>query len=117
VGGMFSCVHTGIESLQGAPSWVGGNFICWNTKIKSLHNIHKQIKHIDDTLFMSSLVKSHILGVMFITGLKSISYTADATKSQKQAAVIINKHLAGDRNIHLAQEELIEGGLSEFAKL
>ena len=91
-------------------------FFCSDTKITSLHNIHKQIKHIGSTFYISNTVRSHILGVMFIKGLQRIKFHSGNTE-QEQVASIINKHLGGDRNIHNAQEQLIEGGLSEYAKL
>jgi len=95
---------------------VGGYFNCVETKIKSLHDIHKEIKHIGCRLLIPDTVTSHILGVMFIKGLLEIEIQNDNIE-QKQVERIINKHLAGDRNVHLAQEELLEGGLAEFAKL
>jgi len=116
VGGGFSCWGTDITSLEQGPSYVGGNLSCWNTQITSLHNIHKQIKHIGRMLSLSNTIKSHILGVMFIKGLQKIEFYNGNTE-QKQAISIINKHFAENRNVHLAQEKLIEAGLSEFAKL
>jgi len=116
VGRDFYCSQTKIKSLEGGPSYVGGELLCWNTKIASLHNIHKQIKHIGRRLFISNTVKSHILGVMFIKGLDKIQIN-NGNIEQKQVENIINKHLAGDRNVHDAQEELIEAGLKEYAKL
>ena len=117
VGGNFSCWGTGITSLQQGPSWVGGHFHCPDTPhLASLHNIYKQVKHIGRQLYLSNKVKSHILGVMFIKGLQSIVFHL-GNAEQKQVEKIIDKHLAGDINIHFAQEELLEGGLSEFAKL
>ena len=138
--GYFSCSSTKITSLEQGPSWVGGDFYCWNTKITSLeggpsyvgddfdcsgtnvtslHNIHKQIKHIGGTFYISNTVRSYILGVMLIKGLQRIQFYNSNIEQVQVAAIIaiINKHLAGDRNVHLAQEELIEAGLSEFAKL
>jgi len=115
VGGNFYCSYTKITSLEGAPSYVGGIFSCYQTNITSLHNIHKQIKHIGSRLLLPD-IKSHIIGVIFIKGLQGIEFSPDNTE-QKQVAAIVNKHLAGNRNIHLAQEELIEAGLAEFAKL
>jgi len=116
VGGDFDCSQTKITSLQGGPSYVGGELLCYQTKITSLHDIHKQIEFIGRRLFISNTVKSHILGVMFIKGLDKIQIN-NGNAEQKHVAAIINKHLAGDRNIHFAQEELLEAGLSEFAKL
>jgi len=116
VGDYFYCGNTDITSLKQGPSWVGSNFYCSDTKITSLHNIHKEIKYIGGQLYLSNTVKSHIIGVVFIKGLQRIEFHLGNTE-QKQVENIINKYLIGDRNVHLAQEELIECGLSEFAKL
>jgi len=116
VSGVFYCWNTNITSLRGAPSYVGDDFDCSGTKITSLHNIHKQIKHIGGTFYISNTVRSHILGVMFIKGLQRIELYNSNTE-QKQVEKIINEHLAGNRNVHDAQEELLEAGLKEYAKL
>jgi len=116
VGGYFNCWNTKITSLEGGPSYVGGKLDCSGTNITSLHNIHKEIKHIGNRLLLPDTIKSHILGVMFIKGLLEIRIHGGNIE-QVQAEQIINKHLKGDRNIHLAQEELLEAGLKEFAKL
>ncbi|MGI0076581.1 MAG: hypothetical protein ACREAU_04140 [Nitrosopumilaceae archaeon] len=116
VGGYFDCSETNITSLEGAPSYVGSYFACHDTKITSFHNIHKQIKHIGGILTIDSAVKSHIMGLMLIKNLK-IEISGVKNKQLKQAIAIMNKHLAGRRNIHDCQEELIEAGLSEYAKL
>jgi len=120
VGGDFDCSYTSIESLEGGPSWVGKDFDCHYTEIPSLHNVHKQIEFIGGILHLP-VIDSHILGVMFIKGLKEISISeivyTDRNSKVIQVIKIINKHLGGDRNIHDAQEQLIEAGLAEFAKL
>jgi len=116
VGGDFSCYQTDIPSLEGGPNYVGGKLYCWGTRIPSLHNIHKQIKHIGGQLYLSNKVKSHILGVVFIKGLLEIRIHGGNIE-QDQVENIINKHLAGDRNVHDAQEELLEARLEEYAKL
>lgn len=116
VDGNFNCYMIDIKSLEGAPSYVGGNFNCSYTKITSLQNIHKQVKHIGDRFILSTTVKSHILGVMLIKGLREVVFP-QGNKDQMQVASIINKHLKGDRNVHDVQQELIDAGLSDYAKL
>ncbi|MGI0076851.1 MAG: hypothetical protein ACREAU_05545, partial [Nitrosopumilaceae archaeon] len=116
VGGWFNCADTDITSLEGAPSQVGSNFISYKTNITSLHNIHKQIKHIGNKFYLSKTTNSNVIGVMFIRGLKSIEFH-QRSEEQKQVENIINRHLKRDRNIHDCQEELIEAGLSEYAKI
>lgn len=118
VGGTFICDRNPLKSLEYAPIHVVGGFSVVGTPLKSFHNIHKYIKYIGATLRFGAEIKSHFLGVMFIRGLKSISGDGIGLDSkQKQAIDIINKHLADKRNPHDVQEELIEAGLSEYAKL
>lgn len=117
VGSHFYCSRTNINSLEGAPSYVGGDIDCYNTFLPSLHNIHKQIKHIGEGLYLPDRVKSHILGVMYIKKLRWI-VIVNGDREQEQATTIINKHLNnGRRSVHEAQEELLEAGLTEYAKL
>lgn len=115
VGGSFSCASTEIDSLEGAPNYVGGDFDFYDTKITSLHNVHKYIKHIGGELHLNSKIRSHMLGIMFIKGLKKIAYPISAP-NQNLVESIFNKHLPGG-NPHDVQEALIEAGLPEYAKI
>jgi hypothetical protein len=56
-------------------------------------------------------ITSHILGVLLIEGCELI--ILDYPKVHN----IINKHLKGDRDVFACQEELIEAGFDEYAKL
>lgn len=108
----FHCSYKGIESLEGAPSIVNGTVVCFDNKLKSLHNIHKIFKHISGGAeFRKNPIKSHILGLIMIDGLRYV--TLDSWELQS----IINKHLSGDRDVFACQEELIEAGFEEFAQL
>ncbi len=108
----FHCSFKGIESLEGAPSIVNGNVVCYENKLKSLHNIHKIFKHISGSAeFRHNPIKSHILGLIMIDGLKTV--LLDSWELQS----IINKHLSGNRDVFACQEELIENGFEEFAQL
>lgn len=118
VHGDFHCGNTNITSLEGAPEYVGGWFNCCATKITSLHNIHKQIKFIGDDFYLCSTIKSNIIGIMLIKGIKMIEFVnSDDNIEQKMVETIINKHLRGDRNVHDCQEELLEAGLRNYARL
>lgn len=130
VGEDYDCSWTGIVSLAGAPSKVGGGFnidrplitsleglqkVITETEIASLHDIHKQVKHIGRNLYLPRTVKSHVLGVFRIEGLRQVEFRV-AHKEQKEVASIINKYLP-TRDIHQAQEDLIEAGLKNYARL
>lgn len=118
----FYCNFTNITSLKGAPSYVGGYFHCAYTNIESLHNVHKIIKYIGGRFILSNTIKSHMLGIMYIKGLVGIELYEQHihpafAQEHSQLETIFNKHLEGKRNVHDCQEELLEAGLGEFAKL
>ena len=116
VGGNFSCYHNKLTSLEGSPKEVGGNFDCSCNKLTSLRNIHKHVKKmIGEANFEDNNIKSCVLGLLLIDGLTVVLL------KNKKVQKIINKHLKGDRkgdrDIFACQEELIEHGYDEFAKL
>ena len=112
VAGDFFCSNNKLTSLQGAPQSVGGDFYCGNNKLTSLHDIHKQIKSIKGTFYCDDdKIKSHILGLLLIKDLKELD-------GIKEVENIINKHLvAGDHDVHMCQEDLIQAGFPEMARL
>jgi hypothetical protein len=73
VGGIFACSNNQLTSLEGAPSSVGGIFACSNNQLTSLKDIHRQIKKINGYFYCDeNPIKSHVLGLLLIDGLKSI---------------------------------------------
>lgn len=120
VGTYFNCSENKLKSLDGISSRIGLDLHAYNNKIESLHNIHKQIKYIGrNAYFQDNPIKSHVLGLLLIDGLKRIWFVNSYNKENKLFKVeeIINKHLAGDRDIFACQEELIEAGFDEYAQL
>jgi hypothetical protein len=116
VGGNFDCSYNNLTSLEGSPKEVGGNFDCSCNKLTSLRNIHKHVKKmIGEANFEDNNIKSCVLGLLLIDGLTVVLL------KNKKVQKIINKHLKGDRkgdrDIFACQEELIEHGYDEFAKL
>ena len=112
VGGAFLCSSNKLTSLEGISPIIGLQLSCIANKLTSLHNIHKQIKHIGGYVsFENNPIKSHVLGLLLIDGLTKV--WLENTIVQK----IINKHLAGDRDVFACQEELIEAGLEDYAQL
>jgi hypothetical protein len=113
VGKQYSCSYNKLESLEGIASIIAaGNLSARNNKLKSLEGIHKHIKILNGAAnFLGNPISSHVLGVMRIKGLTSIFLDND------EVTTILNKHLKGDRDIFACQEELIDVGFEEFAKL
>ena len=91
---------------------VGGHFYCNSNQLTSLVGIHKLIKKIDGRFNISfNPIREGGIGLLLIDGLKEI-------KSNHPALDIINKYVSrGKMGILACQEELIEAGYEEFAKL
>ena len=113
VGGGFYCSSNELTSLKGAPSHVGGGFYCYNNKLTSLKDVHKHITEIKGIFYaIRNPIKSHVLGLLLIKGVTEVHL------DNKQVAEILNRHLGkGRAGMLMAQEELIEAGLEEFAQL
>lgn len=108
----FYCQVNKLSTLEGAPSYIGDLFNCFNNNLTSLHNIHKQIKYIGGiAIFEKNPITSHVLGLLMIERLENIRIDNQVVQG------ILNKHLEGDRDVFACQEELIEAGFEDFAKL
>jgi hypothetical protein len=102
-----------LSSLEGAPQQIGGKlYLQALPNLKSLQNIHKSIKQINGVIDLTGTpIQSNVLGLLMIKKLPSVKM------DNKKVMEIINKHLAADRDIHQCQEELLEAGLANFARL
>lgn len=116
-----------LRSLEFAPELIGNYFkFTDNPRLKSLHNIHKIIRRIGGHVGMAHTIESNILGLLKINGLKHIntSYTKSHSSPGEEintanifkAIDIVNKYLH-TKDIHSCQEELLEAGLKEYARL
>lgn len=111
VGDKFYCYSTEIISLAGSPHTVGARFDCSSTRIKSLSGVHKIVKHIGETIYIPTPA-THLLGLLLIEGLQKIVVGVDRVLLSN----ILTKHLK-DRDVLLAQDELLDAGFVEQAKL
>jgi hypothetical protein len=111
VGGKFNVSRTRLTSLRGCPHTVnGGAFSCNGSSIISLHDIHKQIKHIGGNFFCNSNT-THLLGLLLIDGINYFNIDGGGPIDK-----IFNKYVfTGD--ILSAQDELIDAGFIEQARL
>jgi hypothetical protein len=111
VGGDFQFNSTPVSSLEGIPEIIGGILVMDNTpKLRSLSGIDKHIKEIRGQLWCSSTV-THILGLILINGLKAVDIDSRGPIDR-----IMNKYL-GTGDIISAQDELIDAGLKDQARL
>lgn len=128
----FNCTSNSLTSLEGAPK-VCFNFVCDdNENLKSfefmpeiitgdlslngcgftsLKDIHKHVKEIKNGILLDGCpIKSHVLGLLKIKKLKR------AYLNSRDVETIINKYLP-EGDIFACQQELIDNGFEEYAKL
>ncbi len=89
-----------------------------HTDITNLKDIHKVLR-VRALRMFSNPIKSHVLGLLLIPELTSFTldaYSINFDESLRAASKILQKHL-DTRNILACQEDLIDAGLCEFAKL
>lgn len=112
VGKSFYCHNNSLTSLKGAPKECGYSFTCSNNQITSLEGIHKLISKINGRFYCSNNpIKSGGIGLLLIEGLYNI-------RSGLPAFKIINKYVGqGKTGILRCQEELIENGYEDYARL
>lgn len=113
IDGSFYCSENKLTSLVGIPSNVGGLVCCIGNELTSLKDIHKQIHKMNGKFHAyKNPIKSHVLGLLLIEGISEILL------DNEQVQEILNSHLGkGRAGMLMAQEELIEAGLEEFAQL
>lgn len=110
VHGNFRCYSHRLQDLQGMPPHIERDCDFEQSYLDNLHNIHKFCKSIGGSL-MGRHIRSHALGVLLVANLKSVHF------DENRACQIINHQLLGDRDIHLCQQQLIDAGYDELARL
>ncbi len=120
-----------ITTLEHVPRRIGHTLaIQANKKLHSLQHIESQIDHIGNAINLSPhLIKSHVLGLVLIDGLKSIwcvsesgsTFGADGTKYRNDWSGIVDAHLRLDKppkeKMYLCQEALLNADFIEHARL
>lgn len=114
VGGTFNCSDNQLTSLRYGPGWIYHYLNACSNPITDLKDVNKHIHFVGREIWLAECpIKSHVLGVLLIDGLQKILLD-DQTVEE-----ILNKYLPskGIESALLAQEELIQAGLEEFAQL
>lgn len=122
VTGSFNCRDNKLTSLKYAPEEVGGSFTCSDNKLESLEGIHKILKQMNGSFTCAgNKVKSHVLGLLYVKGLKRTIFVSDLISVEMMDLnKILNKHLPntkGHAGVLACQSELLDAGLEEYAKL
>jgi hypothetical protein len=125
---LFGC--NSLKSLEGITSDMSNLTIDFSgpgkPSLKSLHNIHKQIKKLTTLSLKYCRFTSNVLGLLKINGLKEIKVldggvtSVDSISDTYDVMQILNKYLpntGGNDWVMQCQTELIEAGFREYAKL
>lgn len=111
VGGSFICKDTMINTFDGIPEYIGDDLNLKNNKFTSLKDIHKHITNIwGGANFEGNPIKSNILGLLKIKQLRAVQF------DDIELEEIINKYLP-EGDIFACQQELIDAGFEEYARL
>ena len=121
------------DKLTDIPNWIPeetNDFQIINTGLTNLKDIHKKLKSVNRMAILKNKnFKSHILGVLKIPDfhyaapdnhgiLLNSPNSGDSTSKLNTLEQILNKYLHQDNpNIFECQNELMDAGLEEYAKL
>jgi hypothetical protein len=108
IDGEATYIQSNIQTIEGAPESIGEALRLHATPVKSLHGIDKVVKHMKH--FSCSDGATHILGLLLIDGLIQVEV------GPLKVDEILTKYL-GTGDIISAQDELIDAGFMEQAKL
>jgi hypothetical protein len=131
VGDCFNCYGCEkLESLKGGPKIVRNHYNCSDCRsLTSLEGIAidigqnvkmidcpklTKLSHLKSINFELNVRDTPITNMLYVFKIKKIK---SILSNHKEIDKIINNHLAGDRDIMDCQEELIDAGFGEYAKL
>lgn len=112
--------HKNLTSLEFAPNYIGNNaFFYGNDKVTSLKGIGRSyLKHIGNAIYLPGNVRSNVLGIMLIHGLKKMPIETNLDNEDWLEVIsIIRKSIRSNNDMLECQEELISKGFKEYAKL
>lgn len=108
----FSCIDCNLNSVFGANIDILGDCLLDRNSLNNLSNFHKHFKSIHGRLSLKlNPIKSHVVSVLLIDKLTSIEM------DDKVIEHILNKQLAGNRDVLGCIDELIEAGYSNYAQI
>lgn len=117
VGGTYNVNQNWLTSLEGAPDYANLFTFCDN-KITSLAGMGKKfLKKCSVIKFRDNPIKSNILGLLIVKDLQSIFWSFSGPKGKQSPFALLENHLVRDKDIMDCQEELIQAGYKDFAKL
>ncbi len=98
------------------PKEVNGDVSIQGDKLESLHDLQKHLTGVNGYLNIFGPLKSSILPILQIKHLKGFVLNIDDKKTSDKLEEILKKYLPNG-DILDCQDELIDAGLEEYAKL
>lgn len=111
----FFCTNSGISDLSYIPEYVDSISVGNNVNLTSLHNIHLMLPNLENLFITCRHTKSHVLGILMLK--KIIKLTATDPAVPKWFKILKEYSGKGRAGVLAAQEEMIEAGDTEYAKL
>lgn len=119
----------GITSLEGFPEKVNGSITLDPSKLTTPGMYHKHIKSMNGVLELASLlgdwdnatnkrplIGKNVLSIPMIKGIKRVDI-GNWEKLDQFVTDLLNKCIVGDIDIHDVQEQLIDAGYGQLARL
>lgn len=108
-----------IDKLDGFPSTIVGSVDIANDRYRhiSYHNVHKHIKSLQGIIQLHADYEGPVLGFLMVEKLKNVLWKTTSHLNNSVPTDILRSYLEGSRDIMDCQEELIQAGYKEFAKL
>ncbi len=101
-----------LQAFHNLPQYVSGNLTLSRNQFTSLKDIHKRILYVDGIIDVDhNPITSHVLGILAIDNVKAVRLP------KIEVEQIINYHLTYGRDVLECQEELIDAGFVEWAKM
>jgi hypothetical protein len=110
-----------LQSYEGAPKFIGED--TYITALPSLQNFNKHFPHIGERLTIYyKKMPTNLLSIVLVASLQNVRFqVSDGGVQHKQDTAIgniISKYLGGGRKgMMLAQAELVQNGLEDYAAL
>ncbi len=119
---IFYAMRNKLTSFKGGPQIYKKAVNLIGNPITNLRDVHKDVKEVRGHLYLDfDKIKSHVLGVMKISGCEGIYTSSDANqkfrKDEPDWVHILNGHIKKKASIYECQEALINAGFDEYAQL
>lgn len=114
----FNASSNKLTTLEGSPRIIHGFYSVRQNKLTNLKGIHKLIDQVDEGFNMNlNLITSNILGIFIIKGDWRFINVFKSTSKWGKVMQELNEIKKRTSDVMDAQEELIQMGMKDYAKL